>query len=392
MPNRGDTVHGVWNILLVEDEETIREQIVDYLAGMSIDSRGLNISEIGNLSQALNLILERKADLIILDVYRGRALRGGEQIGIEILESIKNSGFVPVVLYTALPEGLEEHQSTFVRLVGKEAGGLARLKEEILDLFRLRVPQVHRAIVNHMDQTMCAYMWGFVQEHWKEFEPLIDKPEFLRLVVQRLALTLAREGISQMTKEVYGPVDVAQTASVDTVHPAEYYVKPPIGPDPALGDIRLKQTDGDSRYLVVLWPTCDMVSTGGRTPKTDAVLCAQATLAKDAEEIADWLNSPSNTKGKRAEQLVKNARDKSPDRYHFLPGVWDIPDLVVDFQALEHIALAQVRCYTCIGTLSSPFAEALAVRFQRYIGRIGTPDLDVSAVLDKIRTPPPARG
>jgi len=196
-----------------------------------------------------------------------------------------------------------------------------------------------------------------------------------------------RRGISRMTEEVYGTSAIGQTASGDPLHPAEYYIKPPMGRDPMLGDIRQRQSAGSMEYLVVLWPTCDMVSTGGRTPKTESALCARASLAKDAAEIAEWLASPSKTKQKRVEQLVKNKRDESPDRYHFLPGVWDIPDLVIDLQALEHIPLDDLRTYTCLGTVASPFAEALGVRFGRYIGRIGTPDLDVSTVLENIRDP-----
>jgi CheY-like chemotaxis protein len=385
MPEQTQPSTTAWSILLVEDDKTIREQVVDYLSGMSFASRALKVSEIGDLSEALNLVRERKADLIILDVYRGKATQGGEQIGIRILDSIRSSGFVPVVLYTALPEGLEDHRGPFVRLVGKEAGGLERLKEEITDLFRLRIPQVHRAIVNHMDETMCAYMWGFVQEHWMDFEAFANKPEFLRLVLQRLALVFAREGITRTTEEVYGASSGGQTVSEDSVHPAEYYIKPPIGEDPMLGDVRSRQTAGDNEYLVVLWPTCDMVSTGGRTPKTELVLCARASLAKDTSEIVEWLASPSNTKRKRVERLISNTRDESPDRYHFLPGVWDIPDLIIDFQSLEHITLAKLKACPCLATMASPFAEALAARFQRYIGRIGTPDLDMRTVLAKIQ-------
>jgi CheY-like chemotaxis protein len=385
MPEQPNAQADAWNILLVEDEETIRQQLVDYFSNVSFDSRGLNVNEIGDLSKALNLIRERKADLIVLDVYRGKALRGGEQAGIQILDNIKRSGFVPVVLYTALPEGLEAHRSTFVRLVGKEAGGLEKLSEEIADLFRLRIPQIHRAIVNHMDQTMRGYMWGFVQEHWTDLEPLVNKPEFLRLVVQRLATTFAREGIDRMTKEVYGIPATGQTASGDTVHPAEYYIKPPLGQDPMLGDIRLRQTGGNSGYLVVLWPTCDMVSSGGRTPKTEFVLCALASLAKDVAEVAEWVASSSSTKQKKVERLVKNTREESPDRFHFLPGVWDIPDLVVDFQKLEHVALDDVKPLSCLATLASPFAEALGARFQRYISRIGTPDLDINVVVELLK-------
>ncbi len=385
MAEQANTQTDAWNVLLVEDDETVRRQVREYLSGEVFASRRLNINDIAEIDQALNLIHERKADLVILDVYRGTARRGGEQAGIRVLESIKRSGFVAVVLYTALPEGLDGQQSSFVRLVGKDARGLERLKTEITDLFRIRIPQVHRAIVNHLDRALCSYMWEFVQARWGEFSSLADKPEFLRLVVQRLAMTFAREGIDRMIVEVYGTPATGGTTVGDAVHPAEYYIKPPVGNDPALGDIRLRQADGHGEYLVVLWPTCDMVSSGGRTPKTDCVLCARAFLVKDATEVAEWVASPSNTKQKRVERLVKNAREESPDRYHFLPGVWDIPHLLVDFQQLEHVALGDIRALSCLATLASPFAESLGARFQRYIGRIGTPDLDVAIVMAQIQ-------
>jgi len=374
-----------WNILLIEDEIEVRRQVKEYLSPEIFAARSLNIIEIPDMSQALTFIREQKADMIILDIYRGKAEPGGEQTGVQILDSIKGSGFVPVVIYTALPEGIEAHASKFVRLVGKDAGGLVRLKGEIEDLFRLRIPQLYRAIVTHIDKTMCAYMWDFVLGHWADFEPLVDKPEFLRLIVQRLALTFTRQGIEQITKEVYEVQALGEPITAETVHPAEYYIKPPIGQDPMLGDVRVRVTAGNPEYLVVLWPSCDMVSSGGRTPKTDNVLCARSILAKDIPEVTDWLGSPSENKEKVVKRILHNTREKSPERYHFLPGVWDIPDLVIDFQDLEHITLAGVRELRCLATLASPFAEAMGTRFQKYIGRIGTPDLDVAAVIQKLK-------
>lgn len=370
-----------WNVLLVEDDETVRRQVKEFLEAETFAAQRMNVTDIPELPAALNLIKERKADLVILDVYRGSAAPGGEQTGVRILESIKRSGFVPVVLYTALPEGLEGLKSSFVRLVGKEAGSLDRLKTEITDLFRLRIPQLHRAVVDHFDQALCSYMWGFVQDRWAEFSPIIEKPEFIRLVVQRLALTFARVGIDSITAAVYGGVAPSGAPNPDDVHPAEYYIKPSIGDDPLLGDVRVRGAGEAQSYIVVLWPNCDMVSVGGRTPKTDQILCAKCIPAIECPEVSLWLADPSNTKKKKVEELIKNNRDKTPDRYHFLPGVWDIPDLIVDFQALEHLCLQDVKGLRCLATLASPFAEALGIRFGRYIGRVGTPDLHVESVL-----------
>ena len=38
-----------------------------------------------------------------------------------------------------------------------------------------------------------------------------------------------------------------------------------------------------------------------------------------------------------------------------------------------------------LASLDSPFAEALLVRFTRYFGRLGTPDLDVAVLSQRLR-------
>lgn len=39
-----------------------------------------------------------------------------------------------------------------------------------------------------------------------------------------------------------------------------------------------------------------------------------------------------------------------------------------------------------LASLDSPFAEALLARFARYFGRLGTPDLDLEVILNKLRS------
>lgn len=368
-----------WNVLLVEDGEGVREQIKEYLEEETFASQKLNIVEIKVLDEALNLIRERKADLVILDIYRGKAQKGGEQTGIKILENIQRSGFVPVVIYTALPEGLDEYRGPFVKLVGKTSvDGMKKLTQAIGEFFKSGIPQINQLITGTIDQAMSEYMWEFVQEHWEEFKPLVRrKPEFLRLLIRRLAMKLARfnDAISSEDKT---------SVSEGAAHPAEYYVTPPISEDPMLGDVRSRSDAEDAEYLVVLWPSCDMVSTGNRTPKVDSVLCAKAHSALEHEKISSWLNSESESKTKRgnAADVIKN-RDE--DKLHFLPGAWRIPDLLINFQKLEIVSLSDLREYECLGTLASPFAEAMAARFQKYIGRVGTPDVDIEMILQKMR-------
>ena len=368
---------------MVEDDPNARRQIKEYFQNRSIAKRSLRFQEVGEWADAFGLVREKKADLVILDIYRGQATAGGERIGERVLEEIRKFGFVSVIIHTNLPEGLEELQNEFVRLVPKEQG-LAVLQQAVEAIFETLVPQMHRAVINHMDRALCQYMWSFVAAQWPELKQIANRPEFLRVLLQRLAISFIREGVDFAVAEVFGAEAFARL-DPNKVHPAEFYVKPPMGSDPVLGDIRLRVGESGNQYLVILWPTCDMVSTGGRKPKTDRVLCAHANLLNQSDEAKLFAENQSITsRGKLVALMTNNRKIGSADRFHFLPGLLDIPDLVVDFQALEPFSLETVSKLPSLGILASPYAEQLSSRFDHYRGRVGTPDLDCDLVIDRM--------
>jgi DNA-binding NarL/FixJ family response regulator len=373
-----------WTVLLVEDNPTTRQEIMDYFSRVKIDGKPLIFHEISEWRDAFMLIRERKADLVILDIYRGEAKSGGEKVGERVLKQIQISGFVAVVLYTNLPEGLEDSVNEFVKLVPKTAG-LKELHKTVESVFATKIPQIHREIVNQMDRSLSSYMWGFVVDQWNILKEIADKPEFLRLLIQRLAISMMREGIDSAVDAVFGQAQ-RESNPEGKIHPAEMYIKPPIGPDPLLGDIRVRVGDNANEYLVVVWPSCDMVSVGDRSPKTDKVLCVRAGLFDDAKEAAEYREAKSKNNEKRLIKLMMNNRDSNigqADQFHYLPGICDFPDLLVDFQDTKPMNLEELKGLRCVATIASPFAESLASRFMRYIGRLGTPDLDIALLLQR---------
>ncbi|HEY2471855.1 MAG TPA: hypothetical protein VGI45_28985 [Terracidiphilus sp.] len=372
-----------WNIVLIEDNQDLVRQMEEFFARKVIAGRRLRILPETDWDNAFRAIKERKADLFILDIYKGPARLGGERIGESVLAEIRSNGFVAVVLHTNLPEGLDELTNEFIRLIPKTSG-LTALAAEIEALFETKIPQMHRAITHHLDRALRDYMWEFVVQNWKSLSEIAGKPEFLRVLIQRLAISFSASGIDTVVSEVFPDVNEHRVAE-DKVHPAEVYVKPPIGIDPVLGDVRLKMVGTDPEYWIVLWPTCDMVSTGGRVPKTSKALCVRAGLLSAFKECQDYTNSESGGTRKRLMALLKNERDVTPDRYHFLPGLCDVPDLVADFQDLDHIPLIDVKGWRCVASLRSPHAESLSVRFERYRNRIGTPDLDNEIVMKRLK-------
>lgn len=377
-----------WLVVHVEDDLTVRRQVKEYLDGEHFEFGEFNVSETAKFEDALALLRERKVDLVILDVYRGSPA-DGNRAGLPVLETWRATGFAPIILHTALPEGLEEHASPFVHIVPKEAGNLARLKATIGQIFATKIPQIHRATVQHLDSSFREYMWGFVQEHWDEIKDLAQQPDFIRLLLRRLGLQFTH-GVAPLIQAVYSdatPADPVETR----IHPVEYYVRPPIGYDPQLGDLRRLCRDRDQALVVVVWPSCDLVHRDGRC-KVDRALCAHTRPLADFNEYTKWFSedTPSNTIEEALTALITNNRRQGQrERYHFLPPAWDMPALVIDFGDLEHVPVSELKAAQCVATVASPFAESISGRLVHYLGRLGTPDLDLNIVLASLRSPTP---
>lgn len=368
-----------WTIAIVEDDENVQRQIVEFIKSETFTFGNVSLLALADFDEALPLLRQRKIDLAILDVYRGQ-LDQHDTAGVGVLQEWKQTGFCPVILHTALPEGLAEHENAFVRLVPKEQDSLQNLVNAINALFEIKVPQLHRAISDHVESGVRDYMWGFVVDQWASFEDFVAKPDFVRLLLMRLATTLSRDGVAGVVSQVH-PESDERDPDVDKVHPVEYYIKPPIGANPQLGDLRTLERNGTSVVVVVLWPSCDLVEREGKC-KVDRALCALAKPLSDYLELTDWQAKQSGNKKKALESLLaNNRRGTQSDRYHFLPHAWDIPASVIDFQELEHVPVSDLREAPCVATIASPYAEAIGNRFGKYLGRIGTPDLDFELIL-----------
>lgn len=85
-----------WNILVVDDELPIRAEL-RYL--LEKDTRVGQIAEAGNVTEAVELILSSKPDVLFLDITMpGRS-------GIELAETLQNLKRPPVVVFvTAFAE------------------------------------------------------------------------------------------------------------------------------------------------------------------------------------------------------------------------------------------------------------------------------------------------
>src|SRR5262249_43606854 len=158
------------------------------------------------------------------------------------------------------------------------------------------------------------------------------------------------------------------------------------------GDIYHGQIREHNGYWILLTPSCDMVTGRGKAELVLLARCLPLTEQAEYQQWRDTLPEPSSTIRRRLQDLLRNnRRDSQSERFFFLPGVLSLPDLIVDFQQLEALQREHMHELERLASLDSPFAEALLARFTRYFGRLGTPDLDVTVLLQRLRAVPGER-
>ncbi|MEP0923402.1 response regulator [Leptolyngbya sp. ST-U4] len=375
-----------WRLLLVDDDEEICEQVIEGLSGERIAKLDgeLKVTTLSSFSAALDTLDEHKFDLLILDVRLGTPgdVEMDETAGIRTLGAIQEKRFLPIIFYTAAPHLVRSLEGPLIRVVEKteQIPGLLKAVEGV---FNTSLPLVNRALIQHLERIQCNYMWNFVAQHWNQLESNSDRTSLTYLLARRLSQSLSRSGIVSLAESMgYRVTDISDEE--ETVHPMEYYIMPPVSKESLAGDIYKGRIADQEGFWVLLTPSCDMVPYKGNR-KAEWVLLARCLFFSQQSEYISWKQSQKGTVPSETKAVVRNNRSKQPDRYRFLPKALDLPDLVVDFQQLVTMNFVELgSSLERKASLDSPFAEALISQFSRYFGRLGTPNLNVDAVISRL--------
>lgn len=425
-----------WRILIVDDDATIAEQTAESLR-MTAVSTGGDLAEVDSetsFDRALELLRQRHFDLLVLDV-RDQSRTGQPQVGpdatgtevtdadlgLRVFKQVRESRFVPIVFFTALPQlvrGEDIAGTPFVAVVSKNAeDGMGDLRASVRAVFDSTLPAIHRALLDHVDQIVREFMAEFVQRHWADLSSPSRKGDLAHLLLRRLALSLG-EGGEVLSERLAGEsVDLTP----DSVHPMRYYIVPPVGswttgdlitgprivpaavpsptnPSPPNQDSMTAPaspaTSGTtSTWYVVLTPACDLVEAHLKAEYVVLVECVPLIDTPECKTFLDSRPSPGeepSSQAKSAERRLRRLMQNDPegrpkDRNFYLPAAWAVPNLVVDFQRVVYVPYGELTQYERVATLDSPYAEAIVAKFGRYLGRLGTPDLDIDVPLNRLR-------
>ncbi|MCY4068485.1 MAG: hypothetical protein OXE79_05170 [Acidimicrobiaceae bacterium] len=406
----GRSVDAPWRILVVDDDERSAQNNATALNQASNSAAvpyPVEAVATESFKDALDRVRRGDIDLLVLDVFDQAGAGAGadatdlEPVGRDVFDRIRTERFLPIVFLTALPDQVDcDKNPPFVQIVSKRADGpfeaeAADPSREAADPFEALFtavkccldspfPCLYRRVRSHIDDTSRRFMIDFVETHWNDLK---DRPaDVAHLLMRRLGASFDADA----GQGVLADPATEGASATGSVPPIRYYLVP-VPNEHRTGDIVTKILAVDkgehpeTRWHIVMSPSCDLVE--GRA-KAEYVVLAECLPLSSFGEHEDWITSDtaSNTKRNKLEKLLKsNPAGGGRDRYFYLPAAWKVPDLLVDLQKIESIPYSDLGQYEKQASLDDPYAARLSHQFHCYLGRVGTPDLDLKAVLDAMR-------
>ncbi len=357
------------HILLVEDDPENLELLVNTLPE-TIGDYAVDWEPCPDFGRARELILSRRYDCIVTDIYRDRpnkkkGIDTDDNKASNLIEAARAHRFCPIVAFSDGSKPPAFPESDFVLFADKSAANddiLAKLRA----LLDTGIPGIARRLHDELDGITGRYLWGFLESTWQDLgrTGCHERRVLERLIRRRAAIQLGR-----LDSETNQSIEVSEVEGV------EYYIYPPISPSLRLGTVL--RSKNDQGFSVVVTPHCHLQpQPGDQAPRAEFVLTVPAV---NAAGLLGQKPLSGNSPQKKLVDLRRRIGSpamigKPSGRYWFLPGFLDIPDSLCDFCQMKSIPFPEIeKHFDRIAVLDSPFAEALQSCFSSFYSAVGLP-------------------
>ena len=352
-------------LLFIEDNpqaiEPVKKKIEQGISSIN--------SNVCGFEDAKNEIESFSPDIVILDLLAGEVSPKPEIAGSRIKKLIWEKHFCPIVIYSAKPD-LCNAEHPFIKSVQKGRGS----PQEVVQALRELIPHVEAVKEAEKDikNGFSRAMRDVAPYAFRTFEGTEECKEMIR-----------RAGRRRLAALMDVPSNGQKLAAW------EQYLCPPVCDDIQLGDI-LQKANGKysdpTSYRVVLTPSCDLVSSGGRSPKAENVLVAKCHPMKTG--LKDIGLTGNSSSGKFMDKL----RDRVLTSGYAgnvipFPCLQDkIPTMAADLRDLELIPFPDIEriegastSFRRIASVDSPFRELIAWAYLQISCRPGLPERDLES-------------
>ena len=362
-------------LLYVEDDVDNQKDLKDVLSGRKVNDYSIIVDCESSFEDAIEK--SQGYHIVILDLYKGPAIKGGEDAGSKVFEKVRNAFFVPIIFYSGNIGVIKDLKSQVVGVASK-GGDVDELISEIERLTRHNLPFLKERIHECIEDEFRKYFWDVIQEQSDKFIPDANDFSLGYMLLRNFADSLSKDNIKRIVCD--------ETIKEDKVHPMEFYIYPINDSHEVENGEILREKDGDDIF-VVLTPSCDFVERFKKNGESegravDKILIVKAKPLGESEEYKSFANSRNKDNTDKLKRLINASRG---DRYFFLPKTPFIDNRVVDFQLSSTISYNELKTqFIRIAKLDNPYAQSMVSSFIRYYDRIGFPDIDTDYVMNHL--------
>ncbi len=353
-------------LLFIEDDQKAIEPVLRFIKA-KIKNVCYMVSEFKNAEEK---IISFHPDIVVLDLLLEGASPDEETEGLKTRNFIWNQHFCPIIIYSGVKEiyDYECDPHPFEKSIKKGA----KSPQKVLKAINEFLPHVN-ALKNAENDIRHSFSCAMRDVAPYAFEVLDDSEQRNDMIKRS-----GRRRLAAQMDEI--------SADGTNLAGLEQYLYPPISRDIRLGDI-FKQEGGANEdpaaFRVVLTPSCDLVSSCGRSAKVRDVLVARCHSINDSLQLSSWKNI-------RIDKLKSNLSGTLAQGYFEtivpFPGLKNrIPPMAANLRDLELIPIEKIKTeFSRIASLDSPFRELIAWAYLQTAGRPGLPDRDIDAWRDEI--------
>lgn len=365
----------ILRLLYVEDDVDNQKDLEEVLSGRKVNDYSVIVDCESSFENAIEK--SQGYHIVILDLYKGPAIKGGEDAGSKVFEKVRDNFFVPIIFYSGNINEVKNLRSQIIGVASK-GGDFNELLLELERLVKHNLPFIKENIHAYIDSEFRKYFWDVIQEQSDKFIPDADDFSLGYMLLRNFADSLSKENIKRIVCD--------ESIKEDKVHPMEFYIYPINDSREVENGEILRKKDGDDIF-VILTPSCDFVERFKKNGDSDGraaekILIVRAKPLGESEEYKNYVNSKNKDNTDKLKRLINASRG---DRYFFLPQTPFINNCVVDFQLSSAISYDELKNqFVRIAKLDNPYAQSMVSSFIRYYNRIGFPDIDTDYVLNHL--------
>ena len=359
-------------VLIIDDDKEVRRSLratIDEVDDWEAMDQGFD-----GLGKTL---ANFRPDAVVLDLVEGGVTEGPDA-GNHSFEQIRGRWFCPVVVWSAF-EDRQEFEHPLVAKVPKGGDSdvdVVRRLREFASTARM-IRDVHRQFDNRIRKALRDSVPALREQI--ESSTGGDDGAVLPRAVRRLVA-------ARMDTDASGD---------GRLEAWERFVVPPLGPHPLSADL-LRRKDADwtdpEAFRLVLTPSCDLASHGGRQPRAERILVARC---EPIRRLGNVEVSPGDTLSKaKRDKLRPILREGIADGLVPIPRfVGHVPSMAANLKRLELLDWNDVRlaeddgraaAFVRVASTDSPFRELVVWAYLRVTGRPGSPEFDVDGWLEDL--------